>query len=275
MTVDWKRDFKRVVAVLFAALLMSISIKTFVRAADLFPGGVTGLTVLIQRLCEKYLHFIPDYTPINLALNAFPVYVGFRFVGKKFTLLSLLMIVVSDILTDMMPSYIITYDPLLISVFGGILSGTAVSICLLADATSGGTDFIAIYLSQKRGVETWNLVLGFNVIILAIAGWFFGWERALYSIIFQYVSTQTLHVLYRSYQKQTLFVVTNKADAVCQAIHDACNHGATVYDAEGSYSHKQLKMVYSIISGADVKPTLTAIHETDPDAFVNSTRPAC
>ena len=272
MTLDWKRDLKRVLAILFAALLLAVSIKTFVRAADLFPGGVTGLTVLIQRLCEKFLGFIPDYTPINLALNAFPVYIGFRYVGKKFTLLSLLLIVVSGILTDMLPSYIITYDPLLISVFGGILSGVAVSICLSVDATSGGTDFIAIYLSQKRGVETWNLVLGFNVIILVIAGFFFGWERALYSIIYHFVSTQTLHTLYRSYQKQTLFVVTDKAEAVCEAIHDACNHGATVFDAEGSYTHRHLKMVYSIISGADVKPTLTAIRAVDPEAFVNSIR---
>ena len=89
MKIDWKRDPKRVLAILIASLLMAISIKTFVRAADLFPGGVTGLTVLTQRLCEKYLGFIPDYTPINLALNAFPVYVGFRYVGKKFTLLIL------------------------------------------------------------------------------------------------------------------------------------------------------------------------------------------
>jgi uncharacterized membrane-anchored protein YitT (DUF2179 family) len=78
--------------------------------------------------------------------------------------------------------------------------------------------------------------------------------------------------LYRSYQKQTLFIVTDKAEAVCEAIHDACNHGATVYDAEGSFSHRKLKMVYSIISGSDVKPTLTAIHDVDPDAFVNSIR---
>nr|MBQ1579469.1 YitT family protein [Oscillospiraceae bacterium] len=58
MTLDWKRDLKRVLAILFAALLLAVSIKTFVRAADLFPGGVTGLTVLIQRLCEKFLGFI-------------------------------------------------------------------------------------------------------------------------------------------------------------------------------------------------------------------------
>ena len=270
MTLDWKRDGRRVIGVLLGAALMALNIKTFVRAGDLFPGGVTGLTVLIQRLAEKYLGLQLPYSPINLLLNAFPVYIGFRFVGKKFTLLSLLMIVVSSFLTDLIPGFAITDDPLLIAVFGGILSGTAVSLCLWADATSGGTDFIAIYLSQKRGVETWNLVLGFNVIILLIAGYFFGWERALYSIIFQYVSTQTLHALYRSYQKQTLFVVTKNAQQICDVIHDTCHHGATISIVEGSHSHEPYQMVYSVISGTDVKPTLQAVRETDPDAFVNS-----
>ena len=202
----------------------------------------------------------------------FPVYIGFRYVGKKFTLLSLLMIVVSSFLTDTFPVYTITEDLLLIAVFGGILSGTAVSLCLYADATSGGTDFIAIYLSQKRGMETWNLVLGFNVVILCIAGYFFGWEEALYSIIFQFVSTQTLHALYRSYQKQTLFIVTHKPDLVYLAIHDACNHGATVWNAEGSFSQQPVTMVYSVVSGADVKAALQAIKVADPEAFVNSIR---
>ena len=119
-------------------------------------------------------------------------------------------------------------------------------------------------------METWNLVLGFNVIVLCIAGYFFGWEEALYSIIFQFVSTQTLHSLYRSYQKQTLFIVTRKPEQIYKAIHDVCNHGATVWNAEGSYSQQPLTMVYSIVSGADVKPALQAIKSADPDAFVNS-----
>ena len=270
MNWNWKTDGKRVAGVLLAAALMALNMKTFVHAGDLYPGGVTGLTVLIQRLADKYWGLQLPYSPISLLLNAFPVYVGFRFVGKKFTLLSLLVIVVSSFLTDLIPAYVITYDPLLIAVFGGILSGAAVSLCLYFDATSGGTDFIAIYLSQKRGVETWNMVLGFNVIILSVAGFFFGWDKALYSIIFQYVSTQTLHALYRSYQKQTLFVVTKKAQEVCDAIHDTCHHGATISVAEGSHSHEPYRMVYSVISGADVKPTLQAVKEADPDAFVNS-----
>lgn len=265
-----KRDVRRAVAVIIAGTLMALNIKTFVRTGNLFPGGVTGLTVLIQRLALKFLGAELPYTPINLALNAFPVYIGFRFVGKKFTLLSLLMIVVSSFLTDLLPSYVITYDTLLIAIFGGIINGIAISLCLYVDATSGGTDFIAIYLSQKRGVETWNLVLGFNVVILSVAGFFFGWDKALYSIIFQYVSTQTLRTLYHSYQKQTLFVVTKKAQAVCDAIHIASHHGATISNVIGSHSHDPYQLVYSVISGADVKTALQAVREADPNAFVNS-----
>ncbi len=272
MTFSWKKDAKRIITVLIAAVLMALNIKTFVRAGDLFPGGVTGLSVLIQRLAYKFWGIEIPYSPINIILNSIPVYIGFRYVGKKFTLLSLLLIVVSSFLTDLFPSFVITYDPLLISVFGGILSGVAVSLCLSVDATSGGTDFIAIYLSQKRGVETWNLVLGFNVVILCIAGYFFGWEEALYSIIFQFVSTQTLHALYRNYQKQTLFVVTKKPQAICDAIYSSANHGATISKAEGSHSHEEYDMVYSVISGTDVKPTLQAVKEADPEAFVNSIR---
>ena len=270
MTFDLKKDWRRILIVLIASALMAFNIKSFVHAGDLFPGGVTGLTVLIQRLAEKFFGLKLSYSPINLLLNAFPVYIGFRFVGKKFTLLSLLMIIASSFLTDILPVYTITEDLLLISVFGGILSGIAISLCLYADATSGGTDFIAIYLSQKRGMETWNLVLGFNVIILCIAGYLFGWEESLYSIIFQFVSTQTLHSLYRSYQKQTLFIVTHKPEQVYKAIHDVCHHGATVWNAKGTFSQQPMTMVYSIVSGADVKPALQAIKSADPDAFVNS-----
>ena len=272
MIIDWKKDGKRFLIVVFAAILFALNIKIFVRAGDLFPGGVTGLTVLFQRLSEKYLGIELPYSPINLLLNAFPVYIGFRYIGKKFTLLSLLMIFLSGMVTDLLPAYVITDDSLLISVFGGILGGTAISLCLLADATSGGTDFIAIYLAQKHGMETWNLILAFNAVILSIAGFFFGWEEALYSIIYQFVSTQTLHTLYRNYQQQTLLVVTMNAQEVCDAIAKATHHGATILDAEGSHDHQHRKLVYSVVSGADARAAINAARIADPEAFINSMR---
>ena len=113
-----------------------------------------------------------------------------------------------------MPSLEVTSDPLLISVFGGIINGCAISLCLSASATSGGTDFIAIYFSEKKGVDTWNYVLAGNVAMLVVAGLLFGWEKSLYSIIFQFVSTQVLHALYKRYQKQTLLIITDHPDEV-------------------------------------------------------------
>ena len=270
MKIDWKNDSRRMLMILCASVLFALNVKIMVRTGELFPGGVTGLTVLIQRLGMKYWNLEIPYTPVNILLNAFPVYVGFRYVGKKFTLLSLLLIMLSGILTDLIPPYAITYDTLLIAIFGGIIGGFSVSLCLRADATSGGTDFIAIYLAQKRGMETWNLILAFNVVILSLAGLLFGWDKALYSIVYQYVSTQTLHLMYRDYQQETLFIVTSKAQEICDAIFQACHHGASILETEGSHDHQHLKLVYSVVSGADAKKAIHVAQEIDPHAFINS-----
>ena len=269
MQFRFKEDGKRILILCIASLLMAINIKTFVRTGDLFPGGVTGITILLQRIGEMFFHVTIPYTVVNLLLNAFPVYIGFRFIGKKFTLYSCLMIVLTSILTDIIPAYAITYDVLLISIFGGIINGAVISMCLLVNATSGGTDFIAIYLSDKKGVDSFNVILAINIVILSVAGLLFGWDKALYSIIFQYASTQVLHILYKRYQQATLFIVTNKAKEVCAAIFKVSNHGATVMESEGSYEGEERKMVYSVVSSAESKKVVEVVRETDPVAFIN------
>ena len=272
MKFDCKEDGKRLAVITVASVLIALNIKTFVRTGGLFPGGATGLTLLIQRVGLMFFQVEIPYTAVNLALNAFPVYIGYRFIGKKFTLFSCYVIFLTGILTDMIPGMAITYDTLLISVFGGILNGVGVSMCLLVGATTGGTDFIAIYLSRKKGVDSWNVVLGINVVILLAAGFLFGWEKALYSIIFQYVSTQVLHMRYKKFQQQTLFIITNKAREVCQAISQISNHGATILEGEGFYRNCERSMVYSVISSAESQRVIHAIKEADGEAFINAVR---
>lgn len=145
---------------------MAVNIKTFVRAGGLYPGGATGLTILIQAIAERFLNVTVPYTVVNLLLNMIPIYIGFRFIGKKFTLYSCVMIVLTGVLTDIIPGFVITYDTLLISIFGGMINGFIISLCLMMNATTGGTDFIAIFLSEKKGVDSWNFILGFNILIL-------------------------------------------------------------------------------------------------------------
>ena len=270
MKFTLKKDGPRFLAVLIASIIMAFNIKTFVRIGNLFPGGATGLTVLIQRLVERSFGYTPSYTLINVALNAIPIYIGFRYIGKKFTLYSLITILLTGILTDLFPSYAITYDTLLIAIFGGLLNGVAISLCLKFDATTGGTDFIAIYFAQKKQIETFNYVLGFNILILMIAGYYFGWDKALYSIIFQYVSTQVLHLLYRNYQRKTLLIITEKAEEIAPKIHEVCHHGATLIDVEGSYEHIGRKLVYSVVSTSDVSRVIYEVKRIDPKAFINA-----
>ena len=205
-----------------------------------------------------------------LIINAFPVYIGFRFLGKRFTLFSCWMIVLTGLLTDILPSYVITQDTLLISIFGGMINGFAICLCLFFDATSGGTDFIAMYLSEKRGIDSFHIPLIINAVILTAAGFLFGWDKALYSIIFQYATTAVIRTLYRRYQRATLFIVTDNPDGVCKAIYDNLHHGATVLEGEGSYEHCERKVVYSVVSGSEAGKITKKIKEVDPHAFVNT-----
>lgn len=269
MKFDLKQDAKRILVICIAAFLMAVNIKTFVKTGGLYPGGATGLTILIQAIFERFFKIIVPYTAINVLLNAVPVYIGFRYIGKKFTLYSCLMILLTSFLTDIIPAHVITYDTLLISIFGGLINGFVISMCLLVGATTGGTDFISIYLSEKKGMGSWNLILALNVIILSIAGLLFGWDKALYSIIFQFASTQILHTLYKRYQKQTLFIVTQNPEEVCDAIYAVCMHGATILEGQGSYEHCERDVVYSVVSKDEVKRVVRAIKKIDENAFVN------
>ena len=264
-----KKQFIILITVIISAFLMALNTKTFVNTGGLYPGGVTGLTILIQRIFKLLLDITLPFSVVNIFLNSIPVYIGFRFIGKRFTLYSCLMIILNSIFTDLIPSYILTEDILLISIFGGIINGLAIGICLNAGATSGGTDFISIFLSEKRGIDSFNIILGFNAVIICVAGFIFGWEKALYSIIFQYASTTVLHLLYKKFQQSTFFIVTTKPREICIAIYEVSKHGAPILEGEGSYEHCERNVVYSIVSSAQAKKVIHAIKDIDPDAFIN------
>ena len=140
------------------------------------------------------------YSVFNIGLNLIPIIIGLKFVGVKFTLSSCCVVFLSSFLTDLIPVQPITYDTLLVSIFGGLINGAAISLCLIGNTSSGGTDIIAIYFSEKSGKDIWNIILAANALMLVIAGILFGWDRALYSIIFQFTSTQTVQMLHQRYK---------------------------------------------------------------------------
>ena len=202
---------------------MAVNIKTFVRAGGLYPGGFNGVTLLFQTICDRFFDIAVPFSPISLALNAIPAIISFKAIGKKFTVITSLMIVAT----------------------------------------------IAIYFAEKKNKDVWNYILLANAVVLLVAGYLFGWDKALYSIIFQYASTQMIHLLYQTYKKVTLFVITDEPEAVYQAIYEVTNHSATEFTATGMYSNEKRKMIYSVVSTMEAKVLTQKVMEADPHAFVN------
>ena len=264
--------WQRVLLIVCGASLSALNLVSFVRAAGLFPGGFTGFSLLIQECWQRYMGIHIPYSVLSLTLNFLAAALCFRYIGKRFALLSMLAVTITSVLADVLPTFTVAADPLLCSVFGGLLNGLATTLCLRADASTGGTDFISIYLAEKSGRDAFNIILGGNVVMLCAAGLLFGWERALYSMIFQFCTTQALHTLLQRYQHRTLWIVTDKPGEVYAIIRDATHHGATLFEGTGLYRNEPRSMIYTVLSGDDIRRVVRQVRAVDPHAFINTQR---
>ncbi len=260
---------KRLPIVIIASVIFSLNIKCMVQSVQLIPGGFTGITLLIQHIFDTFFGIYVPFSLISLLLNCIPVVLGFLYVGKRFTVYSCIMIALTALLTDLLPVRVIVDDIILVSVFGGIVNGFVIALCLWGECTLGGTEFIGIVVSERYKVDPWDGILMANVIVVATAGFLFGWEKAMYSTIYQYVSTQVVHFLYRRYQKSTLLIVTKKPESVYEKIRDTTHHDATLFQGVGAYANGEENLVYSVVSADQVRGVIKCVKEVDPIAFVN------
>ena len=265
-----RSDLLRLALMAAASVIMAVNLKSFVQAGDLVPGGFNGLTLLLQRIALRYWGVAIPFSAINFLLNAVPAVMSYRFIGKRFTIFSCVVVVLSSILTDLIPAVPITDDVLLICVFGGIINGLATSLCLKGGATSGGTDFISIALAERWNVDAWNYILAGNAVMLGVSGALFGWDKALYSIIFQFASTQVIRLLDSSYKRTTLLIVTGEESVkdICAYIHST-HHSATLMEGRGTFNGERQAMIYTVVDSDQVRQLKRQIHAIDPRAFIN------
>jgi uncharacterized membrane-anchored protein YitT (DUF2179 family) len=268
-----RRTARRLILITLGAALMAFNLNTFVHAGGLIPGGFTGLVLLIQEIALRYWNIRIPFSVVFYVLNIVPAAICFKYIGKQFTMYSILMVALSGLLTDWMPAMFINviqlHDTLLAAVFGGLLNAVSIVLCLFADATSGGTDFIAIFISEKYRKDAWNYIFAGNCVILAVAGWLFSLDKALYSIIFQYATTAALGFLYRAYQQKTLLIITNKPDEVYTLIKEKTHHAATSFTGTGLYNMEERKLLYSVVYSNEVTDLVNALRRIDPNAFIN------
>lgn len=263
-----KRDIKVLIMVIFSAFGYSIAMKAFVEAGSLFPGGFAGLSRLFSACLNEFFGINISFSVIYLLLNIFPTILVYRYVGKKFTIYSVLQYSLTSIFTSILPSFPLTKDLLLIAVFGGILHGFSISVALRAGASSGGTDFLAIFFANKYNKSTWNYVMGANAVVLITVGILFSWEQALYSIIYQFCNTQVVSALHNRYKLDTLYIVTKKPEEVSAAILKTCRHGITRMNGEGMYSHSDVSLLMMTANEYQIEAIVAAVRGIDDKAFI-------
>ena len=225
-----KREVKASLFVIVSAVCMAFNIKSFVNAAGLYPGGFSGISLLIQRAGQSFWAVGIPFSVISYPLNILALLASYRYLGKRFLIYTCLSVGLSGFLTDLIPALPVTDDVILCCIFGGIINGICVSLCMISGGSTGGLDILANVYGHKFNKDPWNIILMVNCLILLTAGLLFGWDKALYSILFQYASTQLIQMLYKKYQQTTLFIVSDKYEDIYKAILECTNHSATVLD---------------------------------------------
>ena len=147
--------------------------------------------------------------------------------------------------------------------------GIATVIALKGNASTAGTDFIALYVSNKSGRSIWGYVFVFNTCILCIFGYMFGWIYAGYSIVFQFISTRTISSFYQRYKRVTLQITTKHPEQVVDLYIKNYRHGISVMNGYGGYSKAPMSLLHTVVSAYEVQDIVQLLHEGDDKAIIN------
>jgi uncharacterized membrane-anchored protein YitT (DUF2179 family) len=262
------KDLKTLIYVIASAVLYTLTLKLFINAGDLLPGGFSGISLLISRVTDRYFGIYIPFSLLYILFNIIPTILVFKYVGKRFAIFSVIQYVLVAVLSLIIPEMPITGDLILIAIFGGILGGFSVLLALIVNASGGGTDFIAIYAANTLKKDTWGYILSGNVIVLGIAGMLFGWDKALYSIIYQFASTQVVSSRHLRYKQTALTLITEHPDEVIHSILSSTRHGITKLWGEGGYSKQPKSMLYMVVNAFEIDEVIEAAKAVDPQVFI-------
>ena len=256
--------------VVIAGFLQASIIQIFMRPMNLLSSGFTGLAILIEKVTSTFWGFSFSASLGMLVLNIPVAILCGKSISKRFTFFSLLEVFAASFFLEVLNWGPLFDDPLLNIIIGGFANGIMVSIALRGNASTGGMDFIALYVSNKIGKSIWSYVFVFNAILLTIFGYMFGWEYAGYSILFQFISTKTIDSFYHRFKRVTMQITTSMPEEVIAAYIAECKHGLSRVDGIGGYSGRPVSLLHTVVSSYEVQDVAKVVIEADPKAIINT-----
>lgn len=252
--------------ILAGAVFYAVGISLFLDPNDLAPGGVIGISVILNRMVGMSTgtwYFILNIPIVLLGIWKF---------GAKFMTSTFVVIVLNSALTNVLAEFpAITTEPLLACLSGGILIGAGIGMIFRAGTTTGGTDIIVKVIKLRyKHLRTGFLFMVIDLAIVAVSGIIFkNVNIALYAFIAVFVSGRTMdRVLYGSDEARLVYIISKEHARISQRAMEELDIGMTLLAGEGAYSRNKRDVILCVVRKQIAPGLEDIVKEEDPAAFL-------
>ena len=257
---------KNILTVILGTVIAAIALDVFLAPGNIAPGGISGLSIVINHLSNIPLGIL------IFVLNI-PIFIlGLLHFNKKFMLYSLGGMLLLSVFTDLfvvIPR--VTQDLLLSAIYGGALLGLGLGLVFSAGCTTGGTDIVVQILKKKfPSISVGRFVLIIDTFIVAIAGIVFrDWEVMLYSAIAIYISTILIDIIVEGGDAaKAVYIISDKHRQISEQISSRLIRGTTLLHGSSLYTKEAKSVLLCVVKKHQISTLKNIITETDPTAFV-------
>ena len=254
----------RTIMVILGAIIMAIGLELFLVPNRIMDGGIVGVSIITSHLLKLPLGIF------IFVLNLPFLFLGYKQIGKTFALSTGLGITVLSVTTILLHNFEpFTSDTLLATVFGGIILGIGVGIVIRYGGSLDGTEILAILFNKNLPFSVGEVIMFFNLIIFAIAGFVFTWEQAMYSVIAYFIAYKTIDVVILGMEEsKSVYIISDAIDEIGQTIMDRLGRGVTFLHGEGAYTGNDKKIIFTVITRLEESKLKSIVTEIDDNAFL-------
>lgn len=259
-----KNLIKKFVFLSLGTTFVAFALELFLIPNNIIDGGIVGISIIFSYLFKMPLGLF--IFTLNLPFLVF----GYNKLGKNFILTSLYCITLLSIMVNFIhgkPG--ITGDLLLACVFGGLILGIGLGIILRNNGSLDGTEIIAVSLNKKVSFSIGEIIMFFNMFILGSAGFVFGWDRAMYSLLAYFIIFKTVDVVIEGLdESKSVIIISDKYEEIAQGIITQFERGVTYIKGKGVYSGEDKKIIFCVITRLELANLKNFVLEVDPSAFM-------
>ncbi|NYF23617.1 YitT family protein [Sporosarcina sp. JAI121] len=250
--------------ILLGATMAAASIELFLVPNSIIDGGIIGISLILT-----FLTGIP-FGLLILIINLPFLFFGYKFIGRNFFITSSFAIVALALVEVPLKSVepFVT-DPLLATVFGGLLLGAGVGMVIRNGGALDGTEILGILLTKKIPFSVGEFVMFFNIFIFGWAGFVLGWEQAMYSILTYYIASKTIDAVIQGLDEtKAVIIVSDEYEELGNAINERLGRNITNLKGSGGYNNNDKDVIYVVVTRLEISKLKHIVHEVDAQAFL-------